>query len=55
MCATGAERPEMTYMKETADETSRRLRNGKITAFLALAWWVVSIGGIIYVINNPPV
>ena len=44
----------MAYMKETADEVGRRLRNGKITALLALTWWMASIGGIIYVINHPP-
>jgi hypothetical protein len=43
----------MSYVRETSDELSRRMRNGKITAFIAIAWWVASIGGIIYVINNP--
>ena len=44
----------MAYMKETADQVGRRLRNGKIIAVLALTWWMASIGGIIYVINYPP-
>ena len=45
----------MDYARETSEELSRRMRNGKITAFIAISWWVASIGGIIYVINNPPV
>ena len=45
----------MTQIHETADEASQRQRNGKITAAIAIAWWIASIGGIIYVINNPPV
>jgi len=44
----------MAYMKETADQAARRVRNGKITAVLAVTWWVVAIGGILWVLNNPP-
>lgn len=44
----------MAYVRETSEELSRRMRNSKITATIAVAWWVASIGGIIYVINNPP-
>jgi hypothetical protein len=54
LCAPiGAKGYPMAYVRETGDELSRRMRNGKITAFLAITWWVASIGGIIYVINNP--
>ena len=53
--ATGAESRTMAQIHETAEDVSRRIRNGRITAGLAIAWWVASIGGIIYVINNPPV
>lgn len=44
----------MAYVSETSDELRRRMRNGYITAIIAVGWWVVSIGGIIYVLNNPP-
>ena len=36
---------------ETPEEKSRRQRNGKIAAVLAFAWWIVSVGGVITVIN----
>ena len=42
----------MAYIQETSEELSRRMRNGKITAAIAVAWWIASIGGIIYVINQ---
>lgn len=45
----------MAQLQETAGEITQRSRNGKITATLAIAWWVASIGGIIYVLNNPPI
>jgi hypothetical protein len=54
-CAARAEGFIVAQFQETADETSRRLRNGKITATIAISWWIASIGGIIYVINNPPI
>ena len=36
---------------ETQEEKSKRTRAGQMAIILSLAWWVVSIGGIIYVIN----
>lgn len=44
----------MAYERETSNELARRMRNGKITAVIAVGWWIISIGGIIYVLNNPP-
>lgn len=32
------------------EELDRRARQGKIAAFLAISWWVASVGGIIWVI-----
>lgn len=54
-CAPCAQGIEMARIHETTEETSRRLRNGKVAATVAVSWWIASIGGIIYVINNPPV
>ncbi len=42
----------MAYVQETSEELSRRIRNGKITATLAIVWWIASIGGVLYVINQ---
>ncbi len=42
----------MAHFQETQDAISKRLRNGKIAASLAVVWWAASIGGIIYVINQ---
>ena len=42
----------MPYTHETADLRSKRIRNGRIAVILSVAWWVISIGGIIYVINT---
>ena len=42
----------MAYVQETSEELSRRIRNGRITATIAISWWIASIGGIIYVINQ---
>ena len=36
---------------ETPEEQNRRVRNGRIAMFVALAWWIVSVGGVITVIN----
>ena len=36
---------------ETSEEKERRLRSGRMAIILSFAWWIVSIGGIIYVIN----
>ena len=36
---------------ETPEEKSRRIRNGRIAVILAFAWWIVSVGGVITVIN----
>lgn len=33
------------------EEVIRRARQGKLVAFLAISWWVASIGGIIWVIT----
>jgi hypothetical protein len=51
---SSAKGADLAYETETNDELSRRMRNGKITAVLAVAWWVASIGGIIWVLNHPP-
>ncbi len=42
----------MSYVQETADQRNTRIRNGRIAAILCVAWWIVSIGGIIFVINT---
>lgn len=42
----------MAYMNETDNQTSSRLRTGRIVAILCIAWWIASVGGIIYVINS---
>ena len=42
----------MSYITETIEQSNRRLRVGKIAATLAIAWWLASVGGIIYVINQ---
>lgn len=42
----------MAHIQETQDNISNRLRNGKIAVTLAVGWWVASVGGIIYVINQ---
>jgi len=34
------------------EEIDRRSRQGKFYGFLAVAWWVASIGGIIWVISS---
>ncbi len=44
----------MPSIHETAEQKVRRIRNGRITIFLALAWWILSVGGVIYVINTTP-
>ncbi len=33
------------------EEIDRRSRLGKLVGALAVAWWIASIGGIIWVIN----
>lgn len=33
------------------EEKDRRRRQGMLAGFLAVAWWVASIGGIIFVIS----
>lgn len=38
-------------MMISEQELSRRQRLGKIIAVVCAAWWVASIGGIIYVIQ----
>ena len=42
----------MPYVDETSEERSKRIRNGRIVATVSVAWWIISIGGIIYVINT---
>ena len=42
----------MTSVYETDDDRRKRARNGRLAITLSLAWWVISIGGIIYVINT---
>jgi hypothetical protein len=34
------------------EEIARRARQGKIVGFIAVAWWVASVGGIIWVITS---
>ncbi len=41
----------MSYMNETDDQAAKRMRKGRIVAIMCIAWWIASIGGIIYVIN----
>jgi len=41
----------MTYVKETQEQKKNRIWKGRIFAFLAVTWWVVSVGGIIYVVE----
>lgn len=41
----------MQYVHETDQQKSQRIRNGRVAIALSLAWWIASIGGIIYVIN----
>jgi len=36
---------------ESEADKSRRIRNGRMALILSIAWWVISIGGIITVIN----
>ena len=36
---------------ETTEEKNKRTRNGRLAVILSFVWWVVSIGGIIFVIN----
>ena len=43
----------MPYVSESKGDRSRRIRKGGIVAFLVLAFWIVFIGGIIYLINVP--
>lgn len=33
------------------EELDRRRRQGKIAGILAVAWWIASVGGIIWVIT----
>ncbi len=41
----------MAYSQAFQDEVTRRKRIGLIAGGLAIVWWIVSIGGIILVIN----
>ena len=42
----------MSFINETDGESNSRVRTGRIVALLCIAWWVVSVGGIILVINT---
>ena len=42
----------MPYVEETADQRSKRIRNGRLAILLSVAWWIASVGGVIYVINT---
>ena len=42
----------MSYTHETADQRNKRIRNGRIATILCVAWWAISVGGIIFVINT---
>lgn len=42
----------MTFINETDGESNGRVRTGRIVAMLCIAWWVLSVGGIILVINT---
>jgi hypothetical protein len=35
----------------TEEERSNRMRTGRIVAAVSIAWWIATIGGIIWVIN----
>ena len=39
------------YLEETAQQRSARIRNGRLAMLASIGWWVLSIGGIILVIN----
>ena len=40
----------MAYVEETETQRNNRIRLGRLAAFCAVAWWVASVGGIIYVV-----
>ncbi len=42
----------MSYMAESDDQANLRWRKGRLVAFLCIAWWIASIGGIIFVLNT---
>ena len=41
----------MSDAEETEEMRSQRIRKAQIAIFVSVAWWIISIGGIIYVIN----
>ena len=41
----------MSDAEETPEMRSQRIRKAQIAIIVSFAWWIVSIGGIIYVIN----
>ena len=41
-----------TYAPENEAERGKQIRNGRIAMLLCLAWWIASIGGVIFVINT---
>ena len=47
-----ARRIQMAHVQETEDQRTRRIRMGRLVAFLSVTWWVVSVGGIIYVVST---
>lgn len=38
-------------ISETAGRTSARIRNGRIALVLAVSYWIITVGGIILMIN----
>ena len=37
--------------KQTEEELNRRARSGRLDAIACIAWWIATVGGIIWVIN----
>ena len=41
----------MSDAGETEEARNLRIRKARLAVLVSFAWWIVSIGGIIYVIN----
>lgn len=39
-------------MSETSAKRSARIRNGRIAMIASFSWWILTIGGIIFMINT---
>jgi hypothetical protein len=42
----------MPFIDESNNQRNNRMRTGRIVALACITWWVLSIGGIILVINT---